>query len=43
MEELKNARDETGKTRSEFGAVDLRPGEVEGMQDGSGVDRKSVV
>lgn len=31
MEELKNARDETGKTRQEFGAVDLRPGEMEGM------------
>ena len=37
MEELKDARDETGKTRAELGAVDLRPGEVEGMQDGSGV------
>ena len=31
MEELKNAREETGKTRAELGAVDLRPGEVEGM------------
>ncbi|KIP05024.1 hypothetical protein PHLGIDRAFT_74899 [Phlebiopsis gigantea 11061_1 CR5-6] len=31
MEELKNARDETGKTRQELGAVDLRPGEMEGM------------
>ena len=37
MEELKNARQETGKTRANFGAVDLRPGEVEGMQVGSGV------
>jgi len=36
MEELKNAREETGKTRAEFGAVDLRPGEVEGMQAGGG-------
>ena len=36
MEELKNARDETGKTRAEFGAVDLRPGEVEGMNVGTG-------
>ena len=35
MEELKNARDETGKTRAEFGAVDLRPGEVEGMNAGT--------
>ena len=36
MEELKGAREETGKTRAEFGAIDLRPGEVEGMQAGSG-------
>jgi len=36
MEGLKNAREETGKTRADFGAVDLRPGEVEGMQVGSG-------
>jgi len=36
MEELKNAREETGKTRAELGAVDLRPGEVEGMNAGSG-------
>ena len=36
MEELKSARDLTGKTRAELGAVDLRPGEVEGMQAGSG-------
>ena len=36
MEELKNVREETGKTRAELGAVDLRPGEVEGMQAGSG-------
>jgi hypothetical protein len=36
MGELKGAREETGKTRAEFGAVDLRPGEVEGMQAGSG-------
>ena len=38
MEGLKNAREETGKTRAEFGAVDLRSGEVEGMQGGSGGD-----
>ena len=38
MEELKGAREETGKTRAEFGAVDLRPGEVEGMQADSGGD-----
>ena len=36
MEGLKNAREETGKTRAELGAVDLRPGEVEGMNVGSG-------
>ena len=36
MEGLKNACEETGKTRADFGAVDLRPGEVEGMQIGSG-------
>ncbi|KAI0701201.1 hypothetical protein BC835DRAFT_1404636 [Cytidiella melzeri] len=36
MEELKNARAETEKTRAEVGAVDLHPGEVEGMQLGEG-------
>ena len=37
MEELKTAREETGKTRAELGAVDLRPGEVEAMlADGAG-------
>ncbi|KAF9649826.1 hypothetical protein BDM02DRAFT_3113047 [Thelephora ganbajun] len=36
MEGLKSAREETGKTRAEFGAIDLKPGEVEGMQTGSG-------
>lgn len=41
MEELKGAREETGKTRAEFGAVDLRPGEVEGMQADEGVDGSS--
>ncbi|KAJ7127043.1 hypothetical protein C8R44DRAFT_616805 [Mycena epipterygia] len=33
MDELKSARDETEKTRKEKGAVDVLPGEVEGMQD----------
>ncbi|KAJ7637716.1 hypothetical protein DFH06DRAFT_1002281 [Mycena polygramma] len=33
MDELKSARDETERTRKEAGAVDIRPGEVEGMQD----------
>lgn len=36
MEELTTAREETGKTRAEFGAVDLKPGEVEGMDAGGG-------
>ena len=36
MEELKMAREETEKTRQETGAVDVRPGEVEGMKDVSG-------
>jgi len=36
MEEFKNACEETGKTRADFGAADLRPGEVEGMQVGGG-------
>lgn len=31
MEELRTYREETGKTRAEFGAVDLKPGEVEGL------------
>jgi hypothetical protein len=34
MEELKTVRGETGRTRAEFGAVDLRPGEAEGMRVG---------
>ena len=33
MEELRQARHETEKTRQELGAVDLKAGEVEGMQD----------
>ncbi len=31
MEELDRAREETGKTREEMGAVDVLPGQVEGM------------
>ena len=34
MEELRQASVETEKTRAEAGAVDLRPGEVEGMRVG---------
>ncbi|KAG2133647.1 uncharacterized protein EDB93DRAFT_859841 [Suillus bovinus] len=33
MEELRSARVETEKTRQDAGAVDLKPGEVEGMRD----------
>ncbi|KAI9568269.1 hypothetical protein HD554DRAFT_2172675 [Boletus coccyginus] len=36
MEELKAARDETKKTREDLGAMDIRPGEVEGMREDSG-------
>jgi hypothetical protein len=36
MEELKSARQETEKTRQEMGAVDIKPGEVEGMRDEGG-------
>ncbi|KAI6096485.1 hypothetical protein EDD16DRAFT_1500199, partial [Pisolithus croceorrhizus] len=32
MEELRSAREETKKTREEIGAVDVTPGEVEGMR-----------
>ncbi len=38
MEELKQARVETEKTRAEAGAVDLRPGEVEGLRGGEGTE-----
>lgn len=41
MEELKGVREQTGKTRAEFGAVDLRPGEVEGMQADEGAGGSS--
>ncbi|KAK7033065.1 hypothetical protein R3P38DRAFT_781486 [Favolaschia claudopus] len=40
MEELKSAREETEKMRKEAGAVNVLPGEVEGMQD-SGSTGKS--
>ncbi|KAG1821137.1 uncharacterized protein BJ212DRAFT_1265708 [Suillus subaureus] len=33
MEELRSARMETEKTRQDTGAMDLKPGEVEGMRD----------
>lgn len=34
MEGLKTAREDTGRNRAEFGAVDLKPGEAEGMHAG---------
>jgi hypothetical protein len=34
MEELKSAREETERMRKDVGAVDVRPGEEEGMQSG---------
>jgi Domain of unknown function (DUF4078) len=36
MEELRMAREETEKTRQETGAIDVRPGEIEGMKDETG-------
>ncbi|KAG6865719.1 hypothetical protein C0991_012365 [Blastosporella zonata] len=43
MEELKAARDETGHIRQEMGAVDVLPGEVEGMQDtGNGAQSRAM-
>lgn len=36
MEELRAAREETKKTREDTGAMDIRPGEVEGMRETSG-------
>jgi hypothetical protein len=33
MEELRQAREETERTRQELGAVDLKAGELEGMQE----------
>ncbi|KAG1870594.1 hypothetical protein DFJ58DRAFT_837343 [Suillus subalutaceus] len=46
MEELRSARMETEKTRQDTGAVDLKPGEVEGMRDdstGAGVSRSRAM
>ncbi|TFK72914.1 hypothetical protein BDN72DRAFT_835522 [Pluteus cervinus] len=34
LDELRAAREETEKVRKEMGAVDIRPGEVEGMRNG---------
>jgi len=41
MEGLKNAREETVKARAELGAVDLRLGEVEGMNEGFGREEET--
>ncbi|KAF8656817.1 hypothetical protein AX16_002366 [Volvariella volvacea WC 439] len=38
MEELKAAREETEKARKEAGAIDIKPGEIEGMRDGESVN-----
>ncbi|KAG1887299.1 hypothetical protein F4604DRAFT_1241607 [Suillus subluteus] len=46
MEELRSARMETEKTRQDTGAVDLKPGEVEGMRDdstGAGASRSRAM
>lgn len=44
MEELRSAREETKKTRDEIGAVDVIPGEVEGMraEDSSGSGSRAL-
>ena len=43
MEELQQARNETEKTRQELGAVDLKAGEVEGMQDAPNALRSRAI
>lgn len=43
MEELRQARNETEMTRQELGAVDLKAGEVEGMQEAPGVLRNRAI
>ncbi|KAG6816380.1 hypothetical protein H0H93_008148 [Arthromyces matolae] len=43
MEELKTAREETGQIRQELGAVDVRPGEVEGMKNAEGSGRSRAM
>lgn len=43
MEELQQVRHETEKTRQELGAVDLKAGEVEGMQDGPNALRSRAI
>ncbi|KAF8486154.1 hypothetical protein DFH94DRAFT_622742 [Russula ochroleuca] len=43
MEELRQARTETEMTRQELGAVDLKAGEVEGMQDAPNALRSRAI
>ncbi|KAI0264490.1 hypothetical protein BC834DRAFT_924681 [Gloeopeniophorella convolvens] len=43
MEELRQARQKTEKTRQESGAIDLRPGEAEGMQESSSTPQSRAV
>jgi hypothetical protein len=42
MAELKAARTETETIRQELGAVDLKPGEVEGMQADTGMKSRAM-
>jgi hypothetical protein len=43
MEELQQTRNETEKTRQELGAVDLKAGEAEGMQDAPNALRSRAI
>lgn len=43
MDGLRQARQETEKTRQELGAVDLKPGEAEGMQDAPNALRSRAI
>jgi len=43
MEELKEARQDTEKTRQELGAVDLKAGEFEGMQEAPNAHRSRAI
>ncbi|KAI0346106.1 hypothetical protein BDW22DRAFT_1323793 [Trametopsis cervina] len=43
MEELRKTREETERTRAEAGALDLRPGEVEGIHGAEGSEGTPVV
>lgn len=43
MEELRQARQETGMSRQQLGAVDLKAGEVEGMQEAPNALRSRAI